>query len=139
MAISLETLVKNAMVNAVNTALTTYACIQFYNTNTTAVLATPTANRMLTSTGLKCYTTAGAMAAATGGSALFSAITSNTVQTSGTVLAYAIFKTTSASPTTQDVAWVGSIATDTADMTFNTTVWAIGDNIAISSLTFQQP
>ena len=144
MAISLEDLVRNAMVDAVRTVLASTQCrIQFYATTPTSAKADPSANRVLTGAGLPCTTAAtGAMpTAAAGGSAAFGLIASATVSSAAAnVQAYAVLKNSSATPTTQDIAWVGSVGTsNTFDMSFNTTNWANGDNISISSLTFTQP
>jgi len=135
----LEEFVRQAMVDAVNTEGGANAVIDFY-TNTTSipgvVTATFTGTGMLGATMLTCQSPM--MDESTNGVGTFDTIGTATVggQT-GNVAYFALKKATNSTRT--GVLLTGSVLTQTADITFNTTSWDAGDNVSITSLTFTQP
>lgn len=127
------------MVGSINTAIGGTGYIQFY-TNTTAMTQT---TGMITGSGLAMHTTAigtfttSADPTGTAFTGVFNTIASATVANSGTVAYFGIW--TNAGTATTDIILTGTVLTQTADITFNTTSWDVGDNIQITSLTFVQP
>jgi len=133
---TLENIVAANMILGVNTAIGAAGAIDFY----TATGDIP-ATGMLNTTGrLRLSSTPIGTTATNSNVGTFTAITSNTVKVSGTVAFFAILSSTTGVITT--ATWVrltGSVGTDTGDITFNTTVWDVNDNVSITSLTFTQP
>lgn len=93
---------------------------------------------MFSSTPVGTFSTSGDFTTGTRCTAVFNAMTTGTVATTGTAAYFAILNT-NATATTGNIVLTGSVGTSASDINFNVVGWDTGDNISITSLTFVQP
>ena len=118
-------------------------CIDFF-TNTTALnggtgMMKTTQRVLFSSTPVGTFTAdATNPDAYTACTAVFAAMTTGVVETTGTVAYFAILNTTGATTQAGQVL-TGTVGVSGSNINFNVTAWDAGDNISITSLTFTQP
>lgn len=141
----LYNVIGTSILTQINTAIGANGSVDFFtatgNIPTTGLLNTSSrvrfaANAMNAPAGI---TTSAADPTGTQCVGAFAAMTTGTVAVTGTALYFAILNTTATNPGAGNVLFTGSVATQSADLNFNTNVWDALDNVNITSLNFLAP